>query len=224
MLFFLLAFTLSLLAPACGQDVRQEKEEPLFRRNPNYRLQTELYSIYKTQRATIVMLGNSITQGVEWQELLGRPDVVNRGIGSDVTEGYLNRLTNIYALHPRVVCVMGGINDLYSNVPVEAVFQNYRTLLEELVANKITPVVQSTLYVSPKWHNSKTKNREVALLNELLKQYTSSRNITYLDLNSVLSLDSELLSEYTWDGVHLTASAYKRWRDLLVPVLEQLEK
>ena len=224
MLFFLLVLTLSLFTSACGQDVRQEREEPLFRRNPNYRMQTELYGIYKTQRVTIVMLGNSITQGVEWQELLGRPDVVNRGIGSDVTEGYLNRLTYVYALQPRIVCVMGGINDLYSNVPVETVFQNYKTLLEELGANKIIPVVQSTLFVSPKWRDHETKNREVALLNGLLKQYAAENRITYLDVNSILSRDGALLNEYTWDGVHLTASGYARWRDLLEPVLAELER
>jgi lysophospholipase L1-like esterase len=170
------------------------------------------------------MLGNSITQGVEWQELLGRPDVVNRGIGSDVTEGYLNRLTYVYALQPRIVCVMGGINDLYSNVPVETVFQNYKTLLEELGANKIIPVVQSTLFVSPKWRDHETKNREVALLNGLLKQYAAENRITYLDVNSILSRDGALLNEYTWDGVHLTASGYARWRDLLEPVLAELER
>ncbi|HEX9656486.1 MAG TPA: GDSL-type esterase/lipase family protein [Bacteroidota bacterium] len=224
MLFFLFVLTLSLFTSACGQDVRQEREEPLFRRNPNYRTQTELYGVYKTQRATIVMLGNSITQRVEWQELLGRPDVVNRGIGSDVTEGYLNRLTYVYALQPRIVCVMGGINDLYSNVPVETVFQNYKTLLEELGANKIIPVVQSTLFVSPKWRDHETKNREVALLNGLLKQYAAENRITYLDVNSILSRDGALLNEYTWDGVHLTASGYARWRDLLEPVLAELER
>jgi hypothetical protein len=31
------------------------------------------------------MLGNSLTAGVDWNELLDRPDIANRGIGGDIT-------------------------------------------------------------------------------------------------------------------------------------------
>jgi len=34
------------------------------------------------------MLGNSITHGAAWNELLGRSNVVERGISSDVLRGY----------------------------------------------------------------------------------------------------------------------------------------
>ena len=37
------------------------------------------------------MLGNSNTYGVDWVELLDREGIINRGIGSDITEGFLNR-------------------------------------------------------------------------------------------------------------------------------------
>ena len=37
--------------------------------------------------ADIVFLGNSLTNGGEWDELLGMPNAVNRGISGDTTEG-----------------------------------------------------------------------------------------------------------------------------------------
>lgn len=44
----------------------------------------------------IVFIGDSITDGGEWNELLGRNDVVNRGIIGDTTNGVLNRLGSLY--------------------------------------------------------------------------------------------------------------------------------
>ena len=43
-------------------------------------------------------LGNSITSQVDWGELLGVNSIANRGVGDDVTEGYLNRLNNFYVI------------------------------------------------------------------------------------------------------------------------------
>ena len=42
-----------------------------------------------------VMRGDSITDHGEWNELLGREDVINRGIGGDTTYGVLKRIANL---------------------------------------------------------------------------------------------------------------------------------
>ena len=49
---------------------------------------------------TIVMLGNSITNGCEWAELLGNSNVVNRGISGDTVEGIQARLGSIIKAAP----------------------------------------------------------------------------------------------------------------------------
>ena len=79
--------------------------------NPQYSRQVELYQVCKKDRADIVMLGDSITYNVNWAELLNR-DVANSGVGSDVTQGFVNRMQYVYDLHPRICFVMGGINDI----------------------------------------------------------------------------------------------------------------
>ena len=41
-------------------------------------------------------------------------------------------------------------------------------------------------------------------------------NITVIDLYSHFAdRDGKLLSEYTWDGVHLTVKGYLRWVEIL---------
>jgi lysophospholipase L1-like esterase len=199
--------------------VSQQDGNSLFRRNPNYGQQTGLYTLYRTRSAEIVMLGNSITFGVNWNEFLGRSGVVNRGIPSDLLEGFLHRLEGIIQLHPAVVCIMGGINDLYEDIHPDTVFVRYRAVVDTLRKHGIVPIIQSTLFVSPRWKRYEKKNLAVAQLNDLLRAFADWERLEYLDLNAVLSRDGVLQEEFTTDGVHLTPRGYELWRNALEPVL-----
>ncbi len=183
----------------------------LYLQNANYKIQTELFERYKTGHADVVMLGNSLTQWADWNELLGRTNIANRGIAGDITEGYLQRMDQIYRLKPKLCFVEGGINDLYSNVPVDVVFENYKKIVENLRSHKIIPILQSTLFVSPKWHSAAAKNKEVAELNSLLQAFSKKNNIEFINLNATMSADNQLHDNLTYDGVHLTAKGYELW-------------
>lgn len=185
--------------------------DTLYLANPNYRLQTGLYDVYRTTHANIVMLGNSITHGVNWFELLGRNDMVERGIPSDIIEGLLGRMDYVYNLHPKICFVMGGINDIYSGIPINFIFKYYTKVIEGLKENGIIPVIQSTLYVSPKWHYASNKNPEVEKLNKMLMEYASQNKIDFIDLNALLSANKFLIDRFTYDGLHLRGEAYKIW-------------
>ena len=92
------------------------------------------------------MLGNSITHGASWPELLGRSNVVERGIPSDVLRGYWARINDIYKLNPKIVFIMGGLNDIYNWTPVEEIYTVYIRIINDMRARKIIPVIQSTTY------------------------------------------------------------------------------
>ncbi|MGE5497154.1 MAG: GDSL-type esterase/lipase family protein [Syntrophothermus sp.] len=209
-------FTNSAFAFSAGSD------SAAYKQNPNYWLQTGLYNIYRTQHSQIVMLGNSITHGVNWNELLGRNDVAERGIPSDIVEGFLSRLDYIYRLSPRVCFIMGGINDIYSGYSAEAVFNEYVKVIRDLRNHNIIPVIQSTLFVSKKWHNARDKNPEVSKLNMLLRDYAGKNNLTFVDLIPKMTQDGLLKDELTYDGLHLNANGYAIWREELDPVLNKM--
>jgi lysophospholipase L1-like esterase len=199
-------FTLSLA-------VSQTAYDSLYLKNPVYKNLTALYELSKIEHADIVFLGNSITYGGNWAELLGRERVVNRGIGSDNLPGMLHRLPQVYRLQPKLCFLMAGINDIYADVPVDTVFTRYTQLIDSLRVKNIIPIIQSTLYVNPKWKRADAKNPEVVKLNMLLHDYTVQHGLIYIDLNVYLSENEMLRSTYTTDGVHLTPEAYKVWRD-----------
>jgi len=183
----------------------------VFKKNPHYDLQIGFFNIYKLNPVDIVMLGNSITHGVNWNELLNRKNIAEQGITSDILEGYLYRINYVTRLNPKVCFIEGGINDIYSGISVEQIFENYKKIIDRLKMNKIIPVIQSTIFVSPKWHSSELKNPEVKKLNTLLKSYANEQNLEFIDLNKKLSVNNKLINEYTIDGVHLNSLAYKLW-------------
>ncbi|MBI5473669.1 MAG: GDSL family lipase [Ignavibacteriae bacterium] len=195
--------------------------ESLHLHNLNYPIHVGLYNLYRTEQADIVMLGNSLTEWVEWNELLGRQNIVNRGIAGDITSGYLHRLDLVYKLRPKICFIEGGINDLYAEVPVDVVFENYTQIVESLRANGIIPIIQSTLFVSPKWHDAKEKNKEVAELNARLHAYATQKQMQFVDLNKRMSENNLLRDEFTYDGVHLTAAGYSVWGEEVEKVLKQ---
>jgi lysophospholipase L1-like esterase len=188
--------------------------------NPRYDEQTSLYKVYRPQGTRIVMLGDSITHGVDWNELLSRTDVANRGIPGDVTEGFKNRLPDVYKLAPEMCMIMGGINDIVRGIPVSDVSANIEKIVGDLQSHNITPVIQSTLFVSRQFPNWEEVNGRVHRLNGMLKGYAHARNVTFLDINRKLSSNGALETSFTYDGIHLRGNGYEKWRDLLLPKLQ----
>jgi len=190
-----------------------------FNRNPNYELQLGMQSISKIRQADIIMFGNSITHGGNWNELLGRKNVVERGIPSDNTEGMLNRINTIIKLNPKICFILAGVNDIYSGITVDNVFINYVKIIESLKKQKIVPVVQSCFYSGKNWGSNwnltpefnRNKNLEIEKLNNLLKDYAAKSNIDFIDINSKLSSEGFLIPELSQDDLHLNYKGYKIW-------------
>lgn len=208
------------LSAQSAKSAQPIKDTLRYRTNPNYQLQIPMYDIYKTHQADIVMFGNSLTHGAAWNELLGRPNVVERGITSDVFYGYESRLNSIYKLNPKIVFIMGGLNDIYNWTPVNEIFSVYVRIINALKSKKIIVVIQSTTYSAKNygkdWGGTPEvnfgRNREIDKLNKLLSDYAKSNNLDYVDLNSLTAgKDGFLRPELTWDGVHYKADVYRIW-------------
>ncbi len=216
-----LLFAFFLLCLVTIQSFAQQNKDSLkYKSNPVYQLQTAMYDIYRTRQADIVMLGNSLTHGAAWNELLGRSNVVERGIPGDLLQGFAARMNYVYKLHPKMVFIMGGLNDVFNWIPVEEIFATYVKIIEGLRARNIIPVIQSTTYAA-KFYGKDFgltaesiigRNREIDKLNKLLADYAKRNNIDWIDLIPHISTpDGFLRSEITIDGIHFKAGAYKIW-------------
>jgi lysophospholipase L1-like esterase len=166
----------------------------------------------------IIMFGNSITAQGKWVELLGRTDVLNSGLPGMCTYHFLQLVqTNVIDLHPKICFVKGGINDMTVGVSQPKIQANYKAILEKLIQNKITPVVTLTLYEQ----NDPYSKKEVDELNAFLISFCNQHNITYIDLNSLISDSTGLKTEFAVDKTHLNKEAYKLWAGQISEILKQ---
>lgn len=167
---------------------------------------------------TIVMYGNSITAQGKWVELLGRTDVLNNGLPGQATYHFLKLIdSHVIDLHPRICFIKGGINDITLGVARDQIQAHYKTMLEMLMENSITPIVTLTVYEQ----NDPYSKREVDALNRFLVSYCTRNKITYIDLNRFISDSTGLRAEYAVDKTHLNAEAYKIWAREISRVLKE---
>lgn len=209
--------------------MKNQNDSLRYLKNPLYNRSLEMYDVYKTKHADVIMLGNSLTNGGKWNELLGRTNVLEMGIPSDILSGFLARVNYVYKFNPKIVFIMGGLNDIYNWTPVEEIFSLYVKLVNEIRSKNIIVVIQSTTYAAKNYgkdyggtpETNGNRNREVDKLNKLLSEFAKKNNIDYLDINSLLSRNGYLKDEVTWDGVHFKANAYKIWANEVDKILKK---
>ncbi|HVE60837.1 MAG TPA: GDSL-type esterase/lipase family protein, partial [Chitinophagaceae bacterium] len=99
---------------------------------PNgYQLKVEQFRSYNDTN-DIIFLGNSITAGTDWSELLKMNNIRNRGISGDITFGIWERLDEITSGKPKKVFILIGINDISRNIPDSFILKNYRGIIERV--------------------------------------------------------------------------------------------
>lgn len=164
----------------------------------------------------IIMLGNSITHGGSWAAWFPNNTILNFGQDGDTTDGMLSRLSTALAKKPKVLCVMGGINDLIRRTPVSQVYSNLRQIVLRCKAAGVIVIVQSTLYTGAGYPNSSTINPNVVQLNDLLSALASAEGERWLNLNSSMATNNYLRVEYLQkDNLHLNSDGYAVWVDRL---------
>jgi lysophospholipase L1-like esterase len=165
--------------------------------------------------ASVVMIGDSLTDGAEWREVFPGVAVVNRGVDGDTTAGVLKRMDSIVSAKARKAFVMIGINDLKEGRSVDAVLQDYRGIVSRLSESGMKVYVESTLACNEAkadWIGCAAMQGKIRQLNRGLAGLASA-NVTFIDINAQLSGANGLKPDLTYDGVHLNGEGYKVWRD-----------
>lgn len=86
-----------------------------------YYQRASLFDALGVDSTSIVFLGNSLTHGCEWHELLKMPNVVNRGINGDIVEGIRERAESVVKGHPAKIFLMVGANDVSHNLTADSI-------------------------------------------------------------------------------------------------------
>jgi len=227
LLFFEFAFSVPLDAqyPTCLEAIQFQKRAELAESRLNdwpmlnyYKLENGKVKPATAGEQRVVFMGDSIL-GLWFfpQDFPGRP-YLNRAIGGQDTSQMLLRFrTDVVALAPKVVIIMGGINDLRHSQSAETIHYvegNLASMAEiarsngiRVVFGSITPITETS---------NKTALQETPLqkailaVNMWLKDYTNRSGQQYMDVYAELVDDKKgFRADLTVDGLHPSRKGYQ---------------
>ena len=140
-----------------------------------FQLRDKLFSqIFPASKVDILLIGDSLLAQENWNRLLSRNDLKNDAFGGAITQQILwNIERGELVSNPKIVVIDGGINDLLSGVPTQRIFSNYQKIIEVLRKQNIRIIAHLVLYTV----DNEVINKEVFVLNYLLKEYFESQKI-----------------------------------------------
>ena len=193
---------------------------------PLYGQRATLFDILGVDSTSVVFLGNSLTQGCEWHELLDMPQACNRGIVGDIIAGVDERLKCVTDGKPAKIFLMIGVNDVSHNLTADSI----ATAIENLVGRIQAETPGTKLYLQSclpinnsfgRYKNIIGKEQTVRDINALLEPMAGRKGIEWINLYPLFA-DSEgnLRAELTNDGLHLLGPGYLIWKEALLPYLQ----
>lgn len=176
----------------------------------------------------VVFLGDSITEN--W--LIADPaffseQVLDRGISGQTSPQMLLRFfSDVIELHPRVVHILAGTNDVAGNSGPTRV-QDYRNNIEAMVQLAKQHHIRVVLGSIPPaaaflWRREVKPAPIIAALNRWLKDYARANGLQYVDYFSALAdANGGLKPSLSADGVHPNRDGYAVMRPLALAAIHQ---
>lgn len=183
-----------------------------------YRKANEQLGAPKPGEQRVVFFGDSITDIWDLDKYFPGKGYINRGISGQTTEQMLVRFRqDVVDLHPAVVVILAGTNDIAGNTGPETLEQiegNFETMAEVAKANGIRVVLSSLTPENgtrPEWttYTVLRPPQEIVELNAWLAQYCKGEGLVYLDYFSAMAdAQGRMKPELTADGLHPNAAGF----------------
>ncbi len=184
-------------------------------RNEHWFERTTLFKeeLKTLEKGGIVFLGNSITEGFDFDNYFEKTKIINRGINSDHIDGLIERMQySVIDLHPSKLFIVIGINDIGAQDSDSTILSNFNTFLK-IIADKLHATnvyVHSILPTTAIWKNCPPE--KIIRLNKQIKEIVYQHKFIWIDIYSLfVNGTSFLKSELTRDGLHLNHKGYLMW-------------
>jgi len=176
----------------------------------------------------VILFGDSITE--LWKLLdptLFTNDVLDRGVSGQTTSQMLIRFrADVIDLHPRVVQIMAGTNDVAGNtgpISINAIENNIRDMVELARAHHITVVLASIPPAAKfTWRPELQPISPILSLNAWLRALAKQDGLIYVDYYAVLVDDQHgFKAAWSKDGVHPNADGYAAMKPLAESAIDK---
>ena len=212
-----LAVTVLMCLTAMGQQANQD---------PYYARRATLFDQLPVGKKDIVMLGNSLTDGCEFNELLGNNHIKNRGIVGDIVQGLIDRIDPIIKGQPKKLFIMSGVNDISHDVGADSIAR----AMEKLIVMVKQGSPRTKIYLQSllpfnndvrEWRLLKGRDHVVVEANALLEKVARRQGVSWINLYPLFVDDQgRLRADLTNDGLHLMGKGYLIWRDAIRPYIK----
>ncbi|MGA7524016.1 MAG: GDSL-type esterase/lipase family protein [Acidobacteriaceae bacterium] len=166
----------------------------------------------------VIFFGDSITDIWKLDESFPGRHYINRGISGQTTPQMLVRFRqDVIDLHPAVVVILAGTNDIAGNSGAETLDQieaDYASFADLARASGIRVVFSSVTPINAEnqralWFYLQRSPEKILALNVWLKKYCADHDLVYLDYFSAM-VDSQgfLKRDLTDDGLHPNAAGF----------------
>ena len=179
----------------------------------------------------VVFIGDSITEN--WlsadRDFFARGNL-SRGISGQTSPQLLVRFyQDVIALHPRVVHIMVGTNDIAGNTGPTSpeAYQNAVRAMVDLAKSNHIAVILGSIPPSNQfsWIPAVQPGPWVAQLNLWLENYAKDQHLVYADYHTALAgPGGELPAAFGPDGVHPNAAGYAVMRPIAERAIAKAEK
>ncbi len=118
------------------------------------------------------------------------------------------------------IYLMVGINECGIGT-AESFYERYRDVVADIRSLQPEALIflQGNLLIteSKSEESEDITNENILIRNKLIASLANQKDIFYIDINdSSLCADGALVSDYTWDQVHIKAQYYPLWKDFLL--------
>jgi len=161
----------------------------------------------------VIFIGDSITES--WKPSmpdLFTHDVIDRGVSGQTTTQMLARFrADVIDLHPAVVHIMGGINDIHSASGTALTRSNIESMVELARAHGITVILGSA---PPSSSFQGTRDPEsaahVVWLDAWLRDYAKRNGLIFVDYHTALADETLGIRDgLSNDGIHPNRRAFQ---------------
>ena len=105
------------------------------------------------------------------------------------------------------------------NRPAQSFFKRYRDVDIRQLQPDALIFIEGNLFVTKEKSDQEQNitNENIQERNRLIATLANQKDIFYIDINdSTLCKDGALISDYTWDQVHIKAQYYSVWKEFLL--------
>ena len=222
-------FDLSGLTPEAMQQIMAVQKEMTARQAKDW----PNLCHYAADNATVIasgkwphaiLMGDSITENwLRADPVLFNSDLLDRGISGQTTPQMLLRAYHdVIALHPRVVHIMAGTNDISGNTGPETdqtIIDNIRAMIILAKANGIKVVLGS---ITPSSgfaaRPGANPSARIVRVNGLLRQLAAEQKVVFVDYHTPLTdAGGGMPQSLSNDGLHPNRDGYA----IIKPLMEQ---